>query len=111
MVPAKGDCSRREILPVEGLLPRGPPTLNAAAEAHKAQAYLPKASRGVGQRILPRSQAAQLWNQCRPLMFLWLPNANSGVLGKTFMASSRTVSPDQASAVHFARGRPQRRQE
>ena len=26
------------------------------------------------------SQAAQLWNQCRPLMFLWLPNANSGAL-------------------------------
>ena len=70
-----------------------------------------RSRRGVGQRTLPSSQAAQLWNECRPLMFLWLPNANSGALGKTFMASSRTVSPDQASAVQFARGRPQRRQE
>jgi hypothetical protein len=37
-------------LPAEGLLPRGPPTLNAAAEVqHNAQVYLPKVGRGVGQ--------------------------------------------------------------
>ena len=44
VVPAK-ERSRREILPAEGLLPRGPPTLNAAAEAHKALAYPPKSAR------------------------------------------------------------------
>ena len=44
VVPAK-ERSRREILPAEGLLPRGPPTLNAAAVQHKAQPYLPKSAR------------------------------------------------------------------
>ena len=38
--------------------------------------YLPKAWAAQGES----SSAAQLWNECRPLMFLWLPNANSGPL-------------------------------
>src|SRR6187397_3187000 len=71
VVPAKGDCA----FGVRSYRPRPASAwssdTNAAAEVqHNAQAYLPKASRGVGQRILPSSQAAQLWNQCRPLMFL-----------------------------------------
>ena len=32
----------------------------------------------LGKGPLPSSPAGQLWNEHRPLMFLWLPNANSG---------------------------------
>jgi len=45
------------------------------------------------------SQAAQLWNQVPLLDVLMVAERQFRRSGKTFMASSRTVSPDQASAV------------
>jgi hypothetical protein len=48
---------------------------------------------------LPSSQMAQLWNQCSPLMFLWLPNANSGALERPLWQTVALCRPDQASAV------------
>ena len=73
---------------------------NAAAEAqHNVQGTCPKAWATWAKGPLPSSPVSQLWNEYRPLMFLWLPNANSGALERPSWQAVALCRPDQASAV------------
>ena len=61
--------------------------------------YLPKAWRSVGEETPTKLSGGTAVERVPPLDVLMVAERQFRRPGKTFMASSRTVSPDQASAV------------
>ena len=73
----KRDCAAARPT-AESLLPRRPPTSMQQLKP-STPFNLPAGGLGqLGQETRPKRSGGQLWNERRPLMFLWLPNTNSG---------------------------------
>ena len=96
--PAMGDCARgvRPYRPS----PWGPPTPNQQLKlSTMLKGYLPKAWRSWGQGTPTKLSGGTAVERVPPLDVLMVAERQFRRPGKIFMASSRTVSPDQASAV------------